>query len=158
MNKSFNKGAQGGFTLIELIVVIVILGSLAATALPKFASLGGDARVASLQAARGALSSTAAMVHGKSLLAPKETSITVEGVAVGLLNGYPEAGAKLAEAAGLNATDYKTDTTVTNTLKITPVSVVGNATLEASCFITYVAAEAGKAPTYGLPTGGLKCE
>jgi prepilin-type N-terminal cleavage/methylation domain-containing protein len=65
MNKSFNKASQAGFTMIELIVVIVILGILAATAMPKFTSLSGDARKASLQAARGALSASSAMIHGK---------------------------------------------------------------------------------------------
>lgn len=104
MKISFNNKAQSGFTLIELIVVIVILGILAATALPKFASLSGDARMASLQSAKGALSSASAMVHGKWLIKP-ETSYTYDGITVAIANGYPTSGT-IALAAGLSADDY----------------------------------------------------
>ena len=150
MKVSIKNNAQGGFTLIELIVVIVILGILAATALPKFASLGGDARLASLNAAKGALNATAAMAHGKWLVNPTITTVAMEDQSVTLTtNGYPDALKTTALAAGLSAGDYtvytSTDSgtnvpvpTSSSSINIVPASIVGTASAK-NCFLTYTA-------------------
>jgi MSHA pilin protein MshA len=84
------KSAQRGFTLIELVVVIVILGILAAFAVPRFARLDQQARIASVRAMEGTLRSGSALARSLWLaVGTNPATVNMEGLNVTMTNGYP---------------------------------------------------------------------
>jgi MSHA pilin protein MshA len=88
-----SKSSQSGFTLIELVVVIVILGILAAFAVPRFMGLETEARIAALKSMAGTLRSAATMAHGICMARScvNGQTLTIEGQDITFANGYPNA-------------------------------------------------------------------
>jgi len=164
--KPLKQSAQG-FTLIELIVVIAILGVLAAVALPRFINAQQDARIAKAQGLYGAIRSAAALAHARCELdfargltgagTCANNQANMEGTNVTMVHRYPTANlAGILTAAQLNAT-YDSLTVSAGgggAGAVITLDIPGAAT-PATCRITYTAPTAlGNAPTITVVTGG----
>ncbi|WP_082627327.1 prepilin-type N-terminal cleavage/methylation domain-containing protein [Colwellia sp. TT2012] len=162
------KKNQQGFTLIELVVVIVILGILAVTAAPKFIDLQSDARTATLQAVKASMQTASTLVHSKSLIQGNETKaaattvfVIVNGEKTEITYGYPLADYSSTGAS--NPGDWSdlleidadfSSVVLTSKFYVYPNNVTAPTTASiadssANCYVTYTqAANSTTLPTY----------
>lgn len=152
---------EKGFTLIELVMVIVILGILAAFALPRFADFSNEARVSSINGLAGAMRSAASITHARQIAnnAASNVSVSLEKQTITMIQGYPTANAAGIGAAAQISSDYTLSGggAGTGAVAIYYLAPDNGTTTTASdqCRVTYTAA--GASTPVGIATSTDGC-
>lgn len=153
---------QGGFTLMELVIVITIIGILAAVALPRFVNMQSDARAAKAQGIYGAVKSASVLAKSRCELdlaqlvaggtcTPIAGTVNMDGAAVSMVNKYPAASATgIDRAAQVSAAEG----IVISGVAPQRIYEVAGANLASDCRIVYNEAPTNGAPDIQILTGG----
>lgn len=141
---------QKGFTLIELIIVIVVLGILAVTAAPQFINFQSDARESTVKGAQASIQGAMQLVYAKSLIDGSDDgatgTVTTEDGIIDIIYGYPAAegdsNGGIAEAAGLGSEWTSSATGATPNV----ITFSQGDTVNTSCAVIYTEAADASTP------------
>jgi MSHA pilin protein MshA len=132
-----------GFALSEVVVVLAVLGVVAAFAIPRLVSLREETRTAAVQALASSLRSSAALSHTLWLAQGRPAAMVFQGRTIAMVNGYPDLGTIDDSLPDTSGFAYDAATGVFHKLGTSD-----------SCAVTYREAVAGDAPGVTVDVGG----